>query len=46
MFPMFKVDTGRLRSDGDPPYIAVSVIAHPLWYVAAVVIVATFAVLS
>jgi len=26
------VDTGRLRCDGDPPYIAVSVVASPFWY--------------
>jgi hypothetical protein len=35
ILPQLKIDRGRLRTDGDPPYIAVSLIAHPFWYYAA-----------
>jgi hypothetical protein len=31
-FPILKVDTGRLRTDGDPPYVCVSIIAHPAYF--------------
>ena len=45
---MFKIDSGRLDVCGDPPFIVVSVIAHPFWFHLAGVLafVAGMAVLS
>jgi hypothetical protein len=46
--PLFKIDRGRLDVCGDPPFIVVSVIAHPFYFylTGALAFVAAMAVLT